>query len=69
MENYANLLATSLGLANGYPESEDVKRFMDLKGHKSSRAKANLKKTNAESTFREDPKKIRHNLNRIIAIA
>jgi hypothetical protein len=42
---------------------------MDLKGHKTSRAKASIKKKNPESTFKLDPKKVRHNLYRILSIA
>lgn len=64
---------TSLGLANGYAETEDVKRFIDMKKTRNTRTgskkNANINKKMAEKQFKQDLKKIKHNYQRIIGIA
>jgi hypothetical protein len=71
MENYPSLIMASLGLANGYGENEDVKRFVDLKKARNikSTSKKNIGKIMVDSNFKRDFKKTRHHYQRIIAIS
>jgi hypothetical protein len=61
----------SLGLANGYGETEDVKRFIDLKKARNlkSGSKKNIGKRMADRNFKQDFNRTRHNYQRIIAIS
>lgn len=62
MENYPNLIMTSIGLANGYSESDDHKRFIDVRKTKFGKTGSrNMSKKVADRNFKQDSKKIRHN--------
>lgn len=71
-ENYPNLFLASVAMANGYPESDDKNRFMDLKKN-GKRNKRNTQKVTMnvirDIKAKKEHKHIRHFAQRIISIA
>lgn len=55
-ENYPNLFCASIGMVNGYNESDDLKRFIDMKKTRSKNGGGRKQKMNVNMKFMSQPR-------------
>lgn len=66
---YSNLFLTAIHLAEGGPENQDRRRFVDYRRSKTQPKFKNQSMVKMKSTVRKPDKVVRNNLQRIISIA